>query len=104
MKLTDIIALAKNGYSPQDIKDLVALADPAEPETKAEDQQEQENSDKSDKTDSDNADDTIDYKSLYEESQKKLEAAQAANRKSGDHIEEKSQEEIAIDFVNKLLK
>lgn len=29
MILTDIIALAKAGYSPKDIKDLIALAEPA---------------------------------------------------------------------------
>lgn len=32
MKFSDILALAKNGYSPKDIKDLMALSDPDEPE------------------------------------------------------------------------
>ena len=32
MKFSDILALAKNGYSPKDIKDLLALSDPDEPE------------------------------------------------------------------------
>ena len=39
MKFSDILALAKNGYSPKDIKDLLALADPEEPEQKQEPEQ-----------------------------------------------------------------
>lgn len=41
MKFSDILALAKNGYSPKDIKDLLALADPEEPEQKQEQDPEQ---------------------------------------------------------------
>lgn len=36
MKFSDILALAKQGYSPKDIKDLMALSDPDEPEQKQE--------------------------------------------------------------------
>ena len=42
MKFSDILALAKNGYSPKDIKDLLALADPEEPEPEPEPQPEPE--------------------------------------------------------------
>ena len=42
MKFSDILALAKNGYSPKDIKDLLALADPEEQEPEPEPQPEPE--------------------------------------------------------------
>lgn len=42
MKFSDILALAKNGYSPKDIKDLMALADPDEPDQKQEPEDKQE--------------------------------------------------------------
>lgn len=42
MKFSDILALAKNGYSPKDIKDLLALSDPDEPEKQEPEQEKQE--------------------------------------------------------------
>ena len=42
MKFSDILALAKNGYSPKDIKDLLALSDPDEPKPEPEPQPEPE--------------------------------------------------------------
>lgn len=42
MKFSDILALAKNGYSPKDIKDLMALSDPDEPEKQEPEKQEPE--------------------------------------------------------------
>lgn len=42
MILTDIIALAKAGYSPKDIKDLIALAEPTPPAPEATDPEPEE--------------------------------------------------------------
>lgn len=42
MKFSDILALAKNGYSPKDIKDLLAFSDPDEPEKQEPEQEKQE--------------------------------------------------------------
>lgn len=82
MNLTDIISLAKQGYKPNDIKELIALAEPMEteqpapPENPAEEapvMEEQKEPVKQEPVE------VIDYKALYEESQKKLHAAQQAN-------------------------
>ena len=54
MKFNDIIALAKQGYTPQDIKDLLALA---------EDQADGHDAEQKDQ-DSDTKD--LDYKAMYE--------------------------------------
>lgn len=57
MNLVDIIALAKAGYKPADIKELIALAPPEPtPEPKAAEQTET----------------GIDYKAMYEASQEEL--------------------------------
>ena len=42
MKFSDILALAKQGYSPKDIKDLLALSDPDEPEDKQDPEKKQD--------------------------------------------------------------
>lgn len=92
MNLQDIIALAKQGYTPKDIKELVALgSDSSEEKPPAEDHIEgdkldEANDQKSDATQE--ADQVLDYKKLYEESQQKvtdlttqLEASQRKNTK-----------------------
>ena len=74
MKFNDILALAKQGYTPQDIKDLIALsedqakgkeADQKDPddETEAPDQRDAEPEGEPEKKEE--AED-LDYKSLYE--------------------------------------
>lgn len=84
MNINDIIALAKQGYKPGDIKELIALAEtpkatpqdeaqtaPAEEPLKTENEPEPQNSEP--------AEPVIDYKALYEDSQKKLAEAQKVN-------------------------
>lgn len=51
MKFSDILALAKQGYSPKDIKDLLALSDPDEPEPKQDTEDEQDPEQKQDTED-----------------------------------------------------
>lgn len=89
--IKDMISLALKGWSKEDIKDLISMAEaadsgktneepqagtgdpaPADPEAKQEPEKE---------TEPKKAGDAIDYKSLYEQSQKELAAAQEANRK-----------------------
>lgn len=88
MNLNDIIALAKQGYKPGDIKELIALADDkTEPQPQP---TPTETENEVPPTEADGAPDpnvgspaeaepSIDYKALYEESQKQLKAAQSAN-------------------------
>ena len=87
----DMISLALKGWSKEDIKELITMAEqaeagkpneepqagtgetaPADPGAKQEPEKE---------TEPLKPDDAIDYKSLYEQSQKELAAAQEENRK-----------------------
>lgn len=92
MNLADIIALAKQGYTPKDIKELVALGESASDEMPPgedhheEDKLDEANDQKDDATQE--AEQALDYKKLYEESQhkvneltEKLEASQKKNIK-----------------------
>lgn len=91
MKLTDLIALAKAGYKPGEIKELLALepAAPPEPEKK----------DPEPDPEPEEKEPEPDYKKLYEESQKKLKAAQKANIKQPvEQPEDKSLEDLIRDI------
>lgn len=90
MKLTDIIELAKRGYKPNDIKELISLSEdkgednpPAAgaPEGLPEDSSEKPEGTEEEKDTSSagSNDDSIDYKKLYEESQAALAKAQQDN-------------------------
>lgn len=77
MNLQDIIALAKQGYTPKDIKELIALGTdgsgndqpPAEDHTE-EDKHDDVNDQKGDATQEEEQ--ALDYKKLYEEEQQKV--------------------------------
>ena len=87
MNIKDIIALAKAGYKPGEIKELLELAVP-EPEPEKEPEPEQKEPEP-------------DYKAMYEESQKKLLAAQKANQRQPlDIPEEKALADILKDVFN----
>lgn len=83
MKLTDIIELAKQGYKPADIKELVAISEESEtkeakqktPENEVHDKAEDQDAEAS-ATESGKTDEAIDYKKLYEDEKKKTEALQ----------------------------
>ena len=98
MKFADILALAKAGYTPADVKELMALdKDPApaeeqldstgtqklpgdgEPIQAPEKAKEAESTPDNDKSDADQKPEAIDYKKLYEDSQSALKEAQKAN-------------------------
>lgn len=82
MTLSDIIALAKQGYKPNDIKELIALGEnepeaKPEPENPAEELPAQSEEEKEPVTQE--AVDEVDYKALYEDTLKKLGDAQKQN-------------------------
>lgn len=67
MLFGDIVALAKQGYTPQDIKDLMALSDESgkEGEQKTAEDDQQHEDPEPEKLPEDNAED-LDYKTMYE--------------------------------------
>lgn len=76
MKFSDIVALAKQGYTPADIKELMSLSE--DPKDDTPDEEEQKTDIKDDQHDNsedekpeDIKDDDIDYKAMYEAEQKK---------------------------------
>lgn len=91
MNIKDIIALAKAGYKPGEIKELLELAVP-EPEPPKEEPAPEPEPEKEPEPD---------YKAMYEESQKKLLAAQKANQRQPlDIPEEKALTDILKDVFN----
>lgn len=104
MKLTDIIALAKEGYTPSDIKELLALAEDHGTSTN-------ENNIEEDKTvqpsesptsvdDIESVEDEPDYKKLFEESQAMIKRIQAINiNKDVDSNNSISDQDLISDFV-----
>lgn len=77
MNLQDIIALAKQGFTPKDIKELIKLGSdgsgdnpPPEEDHTEEDKHDDVNDQKGDATPGD--DQVLDYKKLYEEEQQKV--------------------------------
>ena len=79
MKLTDIIELAKQGYTPADIKELMSLPEPepekepapAEEEQKAPEKDPEQAQSEGAAKDPTGAEDDVDYKKLFEAEQEK---------------------------------
>lgn len=111
MKLDDIIALAKQGYKPSDIKELIELS--KEETSEASDQgethedaaeSEQTTHEDSKPTDESESVETIDYKKLYEEEHNKLLAAQKQNVNQNMAGNEKTDEEVLNELFKNLNK
>ena len=98
MTIKDILDFAKAGYKPSDVKELMALA---EPEQKEPEQKEPEQKEPEQKEPEQKEPDVPDYKKLYEESQKKLKAAQKANTQQNLASNEKevTAEDILTDLA-----
>ena len=87
MKIQDIVALAKAGYKIDEIKELLAtpIPDQDEPEQTTQGEQGTDTTGTQTKQDTQGTDtqptqeQTVDYKALYEESQRKLAIAQQQN-------------------------
>lgn len=96
IKFSDIIALAKSGYTVSDVKELMQLSDatpsdaPEAPqdvaEPAAEDPEEKE-------------EEEVDYKTLYEQEQEKVKRLQAVNRNQNAQMTEKTDQEILMDLA-----
>lgn len=76
MKFGDIVALAKQGYTPADVKELMSLSEdlkddtPDEEEQKTDLKDDQHDNSEDEKTE-DMKDDDVDYKAMFEAEQKK---------------------------------
>lgn len=91
VSLSDLITLAKAGYTPGQVKELMTLDVKAEAETKAEEQQAAAGANNEpepasaepekapENGQSADAQDPVDYKALYEKTKADLDAAQKAN-------------------------
>lgn len=112
MKFSDMVTLAKAGYKVSDIKELLSMAtdEPTEPKDVTEPKPTEPEPEPTEPGDGEPTEPTEpaepepDYKKLYEDTQKALKEAQAANRK-GDHADvEKTPEQIAIEHFNSILR
>ena len=108
MKFTDIIDLAKAGYKPSDIKELMSLKEPETVETPAEEPKAEDNAPEvtPKETPAEEAvkEPDIDYKSLYEAEKSKVEKMQAENASKtvGQKVEPKSEYDILTSLYEKL--
>lgn len=108
MKFTDIIDLAKAGYKPSDIKELMSLKEPETVETPAEEPVAGDNAPEvtpqETKADETVKEPDIDYKSLYEAEKSKVEKMQAENASKtvGQRVEKKSEYEILSSLYDNL--
>lgn len=88
MKFSDIVELAKAGYKPSDIKELLTLKEPEE------DKKVQKGADEVKKVQKGSEPDEPDYKTLYEEEKKKLEELQDKNSREPQPEPEKIEDVI----------
>lgn len=111
MKLNDLIALAKQGYSLADIRELVSLAD-----VKEQDETQQEEKDGSEETETEKDeggekehepekdDDAVDYKALFMAEKEKVEKLQKQNiKKDNSGNEPENQEQILEDIFRNFM-
>lgn len=106
MNLNDIIALAKQGYKPADIKELLALADVTEPEATNPEIKDGVQEPKADEpikepetTKPDASESAIDYKKLYEDEKAKVEKIQKDNLTKNIKPETPSLDDQLADIV-----
>ena len=115
LNLNDIIALAKQGYKPSDVKELIELsqtaeasqADQEQPKEIPEQPEEAKEAPKEEekKVDADEADKIVDYKKKVEELEKKLSDLQKANTKQNADKSEnkKSDADLFADVVKSFM-
>lgn len=107
MKFTDIIALAKQGFTPADIREFMAMdippedhkEDPAEEpaEDKKEDSAAEKPAEDQEEDPAEDKKEAVDYKKLYEEEKAKRQADAAKKDMGLD--QEKTEEEILLDIA-----
>ena len=102
MKLTDIIGLAKQGYKPSDIRELLKIETETEPEQPAEDPQQEpeqpaEDPQQEPEQPAEDPQQEPDYKQLYEEEKAKRQAAARKQEVAKD--DSKSVEDTLLDIA-----
>ena len=97
IKFSDIIALAKSGYSVSDVKELMQLSetpsnsdDPGAP---------QDNKEPAAGDPEEPEEEEVDYKSLYEQEHETVKRLQAVNRNQTAQTNEKTDQEILMDLA-----
>lgn len=98
IKFSDIIALAKSGYTVSDVKELMQLSDattPSNDETEAP----QDNQEPAAEDPEEPKQEEVDYKTLYEQEQEKVKRLQAVNRNQNAQTNEKTDQEILMDLA-----
>lgn len=113
LNLNDIIALAKQGYKPADVKELIELSKTAEASEDDQEQpkdipeevpEEKEAPKEEEKKDGAEADKIVDYKAKAEELEKKISELQKANTKqNADKSEKKSDAELFADVMKSFM-
>ena len=94
MNIADILSLAKQGYKPSDIKELIELTNAAEqqapviPETAEPDIETAEDPDNK----------PIDYKALYEAQTEELNKLKADNKKANEDLKQAQKDNINKDI------
>lgn len=108
MKLDDIIALAKQGYKPSDIKELIELSKDSTEEVEtiqgdapADGGESDHTTQESEPTETTETETVIDYKKLYEEEHDKLLNAQRNNINQNMGLNDKSDEDVINEFFKK---
>lgn len=95
MNLMDIVALAKQGYTPSDIRELISMSEsvPTDQTEEAEQKTVPEEVQKVEAED-DQATDAIDYKALYEEEK-------AKNDQLSDDLQKAQNKNVTVDLSDK---
>ena len=98
IKFSDIIALAKSGYSVADVKELMQLSDTTPSDDAPEAQQDDQEPAAEDPEE--DTDEGPDYKKLYEEEAEKVRKLQRENiNQNAQQPKEKTDQEILMDMA-----
>lgn len=98
IKFSDIIALAKSGYTVSDVKELMQLSD-ATTSSNDETEAPQDNQEPAAEDPEEPEQEEVDYKTLYEQEQEKVKRLQAVNRNQNAQTNEKTDQEILMDLA-----
>ena len=101
--LEAIVELAKQGMTYEQIKDLISQDEPKdEPKPEPKEPEPEDPGAGPEPDEPETQDPEPDYKSLYEQSQKDLKAAQDLNKKQNNETQEKSEDEKLTDLFTEL--
>lgn len=98
IKFSDIIALAKSGYSVSDVKELMQLSETPSNNDETEAPQDNQEPAAEDPEEPEQQEE-VDYKTLYEQEQEKVKRLQAVNRNQNAQTNEKTDQEILMDLA-----